>query len=203
MSDAGTTKPWTELHETKPRKPLKASAPPREKKPHHWRNLILGWAALAVVLAGATYAVNAWVNRSLVVVPATLGGMPQTTDPSVQDFVETVRGQQHAEPGAPSTQYTVTGYGTESDYAVSVIVPAGHAYSEKDIDQLPQYNPDLEFGAPTTIAGARCISGREVGRTTVWCMRTDDTASAWTIAGSRATVGRTAAMTGEAFDAQH
>ena len=203
MSDTGDTKPWTELYETKPRKPLKAKAPRGESTPHHWRNMIVSWLAVVVVLATATYAVNAWVNRSLVVVPATLGGMPQAVDPAMQAMVDAARGQQHPEPGAPSTQYTVTAYGTESDYAVSLIIPAGHALSDNDIDQVREYRTELEFGAPTVLAGSRCIAGTGGGETTVWCVRSDDTTSVWTMAGPDATVGRTAAMTGEAFDAQH
>ena len=204
MSDSTDAKPWTELREKKQRKPLRAPAPRTGGKPHHWRNMILSWVAVVVVVAGATYAVNAWVNRSLVVVPSTLGGMPQTTDAWVQSFTTDVRGQQHPEPGAPTTQYTVTGYGTETDYAVSVVVPAGHAFADSDIDQLPSYRTDLTFGDPQMLDGARCITGTGTGGdTTVWCVRVDDTTSVMTIAGPQASAGRTAAMTGEAFDAQH
>ena len=203
MSDAGATKPWTELHDTKPRK-LPVARPPRgEHTPHHWRTMILSWLSVVVVLATATYAVNAWVNRSLVVVPPTLGGMPQTSDPAVSGLADFMRGEQQAEPGAPSTQYTVTGYGTEPDYVVSIIIPAGHALSDKDIDQIPEYRTELEFGAPDVLGSARCIAGTDAGGTTVWCMRTDATTSVLTMAGPDATVGRTASMTGEAFDAQH
>ncbi len=204
MSEHDGTTQWTELREKKPRKPLQAPTPRGDGTQHHWRNMILSWVAVVVVIAGATYAVNAWVNRSLVVVPPTLGGMPQTTDPWVQSLTADVRGQQHAEPGAPTTQYTVTGYGTETDYAVSIVVPAGHAFADSDIDQLPDYRTDLDFGAPETLDRARCITGTgSGGDTTVWCMRADDTTSVMTLAGPRATAGRTAAMTGEAFDAQH
>ena len=87
---------------------------------------------------------------------------------------------------------------------MSTIVPAGRSFADSDIDQVPEYVTDLDFGPAVTLAGARCITGTGAsGDTTVWCMRTDDSTSVFTMAGPRPSPGRTAAMTGEAFDAQH